>query len=165
MPPQKQEFFSQTDDSSLEPAGCVMQLAGKGGHGRGVHHDQCQPCLPSTRGRDGGVGMGRWRWGWSWSCLPQAGEHSPRRHSRADPTVGCVRIRAPRSQTLCPPRIPACQGGHAAIARAAFPQCAHSHCSRLVLGFAFKTNLISWLIWFCFFFFFNVAFFLYSPHP
>lgn len=63
MPPQKQEFFSQTDDSSLEPAGCVMQLAGKGGRGRGVHRDQCQPCLPGTRGRDGGVGMGRWRWG------------------------------------------------------------------------------------------------------
>lgn len=35
----------QSDDSSLEPAGCVMQLAEKGGHAGGVHRDQCQRCL------------------------------------------------------------------------------------------------------------------------
>lgn len=57
MPPQKQEFFGQTDDSSLEPAGCVMQLAGKGGHAGGVHRDQCQRCLPAagTRGARAGA--------------------------------------------------------------------------------------------------------------
>lgn len=58
MPPQKQEFFSQTDDSSLEPAGCVMQLAEKGGHAGGVHRDQCQCCLPARAPAELGAGAG-----------------------------------------------------------------------------------------------------------
>lgn len=46
MPPHKQEFFSQTDDSSLEPAGSVTQLAGIGVRPRGVC---CEHCLAATR--------------------------------------------------------------------------------------------------------------------
>lgn len=74
MPPQKQEFFSQTDDSSLEPAGCVMQLEGKGGHAGGVHRDQCHPQSPGPElGLELPSQGWSWGWNWGWSCPPRAG--------------------------------------------------------------------------------------------
>lgn len=67
-----------------------------------------------------------------------------------------------RGSFLRPPKIPArprrtrchCQG-------CLSPRRLHGHRSRLWLGFAFNTNLISWLLWD----FFNVAFSFFPPPP
>lgn len=89
MPPQKQEFFGQTDDSSLEPAGCVMQLAGKGGHAGG---DQCQRCLLAAGTARAGAGAG---------AAPGPGARAALgRDSRADPQRGAGAVfQHPVSQT------------------------------------------------------------------
>lgn len=99
MPPQKQEFFTQTDDSSQEPAGCVMQLKGKGGHAGGVHHDQCQCCLLAwalqSQGQSCPLGAGTGA-GAGAAC-PGLESAAPGRDSGADPGLGlglCPQIRA-----------------------------------------------------------------------